>query len=87
MMLARPASFDWTGHGVGRPYGEAGPVWRPVGEPSVEDVYWMVWQLLSGRRFLGFCPGAGFGVKWLSPSGSDKMLRRCPFVTPSPEAI
>jgi len=40
---------------------EPAPLWREKVDPALEDVYWMVEQLVAGRRFAGFPEGAGFG--------------------------
>ncbi|KAK0636009.1 hypothetical protein B0T17DRAFT_612802 [Bombardia bombarda] len=46
--------------------GKPAPIWRELADPCLEDVYWMTWQLLSGKRFDAFRPGSGFGIKMRS---------------------
>ena len=83
---AMPAKLDWSGYVDPRYFGPAAPVWREVTDPTLEDVYWMVWQLLSGKQYLGFRSGTGFGVQRRDPAGEPEMLNRCPFKSPSTEA-
>jgi hypothetical protein len=84
---AMPMRFDWSGDIYGRYYGPPAPVWRELCEPTLEDVYWMVWQLLAGRQFVGFPEGFGFGVPRHEARGDQVLLAECPFRSPSPEAL
>ncbi|KAK3305733.1 uncharacterized protein B0T15DRAFT_397980 [Chaetomium strumarium] len=84
---AMPMQFDWSGNLEPRYYGPAAPIWRELCEPCLEDIYWMVWQLMAGKCFLGFNPGAGFGVLRRDPEGDKKLLSECPFKSPSAEAL
>ncbi|KAK3953282.1 hypothetical protein QBC32DRAFT_313146 [Pseudoneurospora amorphoporcata] len=83
---AMPVMFDWSVDDPPRYYGEPAPVWWELGDPCLEDVYWMVWQLLSGKQFIGFKRGTGFGFPRTHTSGDDALLERCPFKSPSGEA-
>ncbi|KAL2257038.1 hypothetical protein VTK26DRAFT_752 [Humicola hyalothermophila] len=84
---AVPCRFDWSGDQMPRYFGQAAPVWREPAEPCLEDVYWMVWQLLAGRQFVGFNPGAGFGASRSDIAGNKELLDQCPFKSPSTEAL
>ncbi|KAK4098103.1 hypothetical protein N658DRAFT_509895 [Parathielavia hyrcaniae] len=84
---AMPLRLDWTGGLEARYFGPVAPVWRELCDPCLEDVYWMVWQLMSGKQFLGFNPGNGFGVARRDPMGEEPLLRQCPFKSPSAEAL
>ncbi|KAL2016890.1 hypothetical protein VTK56DRAFT_2890 [Thermocarpiscus australiensis] len=84
---AVPIKFDWSGRWPQRYFGQPAPVWKEVTDPCLEDAYWMVWQLLSGRTFLGFKPGTGFGMVRMNVEGDRALLDQCPFKSPSPEAI
>jgi hypothetical protein len=84
---AMPIKFDWSGGVEPRYFGPAAPLWREVSDPTLEDIYWMVWQLLAGKQFLGFQPGAGFGVQRAHASGDVAVLNQCPFKSPSTEAL
>ncbi|KAH6615704.1 hypothetical protein B0J18DRAFT_373583 [Chaetomium sp. MPI-SDFR-AT-0129] len=83
---AMPAQFDWSAGLEPRYFGPVAPVWKEVCEPSLEDIYWLVWQLLSGKQFLGFQPGVGFGKSRLRASGDLELLHQCPFTSPSEES-
>ncbi|KAJ4383752.1 hypothetical protein N0V85_008423 [Neurospora sp. IMI 360204] len=83
---ALPVRFDWSVDDPPRYYGEPAPVWWELGDPCLEDVYWMVWQMLSGKQFIGFKRGTGFGFPRTHTSGDDALLERCPFKSPSGEA-
>ncbi|KAK3484700.1 uncharacterized protein B0T23DRAFT_57877 [Neurospora hispaniola] len=83
---ALPVMFDSSVDDPPRYYGEPAPVWWELGDPCLEDVYWMVWQLLSGKQFIGFKRGTGFGFPRTHTSGDDALLERCPFKSPSGEA-
>ncbi|KAK4124592.1 hypothetical protein N657DRAFT_571578 [Parathielavia appendiculata] len=82
-----PLRLDWSGGLEPRYFGPAAPVWRELCDPCLEDIYWMVWQLVSGRQFLGFNPGNGFGVARRDPAGDESLLKQCPFKSPSAEAL
>lgn len=84
---AVPVAFDWSGDQQPRYFGQPAPLWREPAEPCLEDVYWMVWQLLAGVQYLGFRPGTGFGVSRTDTAGNAAMLADCPFKSPSPEAL
>lgn len=83
---ALPVKFDYTIDDPPRYYGEPAPVWWDLGDPCLDDVYWMVWQLLTGRQYIGFKRGSGFGFPRTNTSGDDALLARCPFKSPSGEA-
>ncbi len=83
---AMPINFDWSGYLEPRYFGPLAPVWREVADPCLEDIYWMVWQLLAGKQFLGFRPGNGFGAP-RDPFGDQELLHQCPFKSPSTEAL
>jgi hypothetical protein len=83
---AMPMKFDWSEAVEPRYYGPAPPVWRELCDPCLEDIYWMVWQLLAGKQFLGFGTGAGFG-KRREAEGDPAVLSQCPFKSPSTEAL
>ncbi|AEO68078.1 uncharacterized protein THITE_117634 [Thermothielavioides terrestris NRRL 8126] len=83
---AMPMMFDWSGVQEPRYFGPPPPVWRELCEPCLEDIYWMVWQLLAGRQYLGFNPGTGFGLLRGSVAGDPELLAKCPFKSPSVEA-
>ncbi|KAK3290746.1 uncharacterized protein B0H64DRAFT_420895 [Chaetomium fimeti] len=84
---AMPMKFDWSGGLEPRYYGPVAPIWRETCDPCLEDIYWMVWQLLAGKQFLGFNPGIGFGVHRPRATGDVAMLNQCPFKSPSTEAL
>lgn len=84
---AMPMKFDWSGGTDPRYFGPAPPLWRELCDPCMEDIYWMTWQLLSGKQFLGFRPGAGFGVVRRDPAGDQEMLHKCQFKSPCTEAL
>ncbi|KAK3898842.1 hypothetical protein C8A05DRAFT_37558 [Staphylotrichum tortipilum] len=84
---AMPMKFDWTGEVEPRYFGPAAPVWREPCDPCLEDIYWMVWQLLGGKQFLGFRVGGGFGRHRRDPAGDQPILAQCPFKSPSTEAL
>ncbi|KAK3321643.1 hypothetical protein B0H66DRAFT_552328 [Apodospora peruviana] len=84
---AKSANFDWSNNGPPRYYGEGAPVWRELADPCLEDVHWMVWQLLAGKQFVGFRTGSGFGMVRGNTSGDRVKLDECPFSSPSREAI
>ena len=84
---AMPMKFDWSGATDPRYFGPAPPLWRELYDPCLEDIYWMAWQLLSGKQFLGFRSGAGFGVVRREPAGHQEMLSKCQFKSPSTEAL
>jgi hypothetical protein len=84
---AMPVKFDWSGYLEPRYYGPMPPVWRELSDPCLEDIYWMVWQLVAGKQYLGFRPGAGFGVQRRDPFGDQELLSQCPFKSPSTEAL
>jgi hypothetical protein len=84
---AMPMQFDWSGSQDQRYFGPAAPIWRELCEPCLEDIYWMAWQLVAGKCFLGFNPGTGFGVLRRDPEGDKKLLSECPFKSPSAEAL
>ncbi|KAL2163405.1 hypothetical protein VTH06DRAFT_5462 [Thermothelomyces fergusii] len=84
---AMPVKLDWTGGAEARYYGPAAPVWHETCDPCLEDVYWMVWQLLAGKQFLGFQPGAGFGKPRPHATGDVALLHQNPFKSPSAEAV
>ncbi|KAK3391443.1 hypothetical protein B0T20DRAFT_473019 [Sordaria brevicollis] len=83
---ALPVKFDYTIDDPPRYYGEPAPVWWELGDPCLDDVYWMFWQLLTGRQYIGFKRGSGFGFPRTNTSGDDALLARCPFKSPSGEA-
>ncbi|KAK4242860.1 hypothetical protein C8A03DRAFT_28859 [Achaetomium macrosporum] len=84
---AMPMKFDWSDGLDRRYYGPPAPIWCELCEPCLEDIYWMVWQLVAGKCFLGFNPGTGFGVLRRDPEGDKKLLSECPFKSPSAEAL
>ncbi|KAL2194924.1 hypothetical protein P885DRAFT_70952 [Corynascus similis CBS 632.67] len=84
---AMPVKFDWSGGIEPRYYGPAPPLWREICDPCLEDVYWMVWQLLAGKQFLGFQPGTGFGKSRSHATGDVAILNQNPFKCPSTEAL
>jgi hypothetical protein len=84
---AMPLRLDWSGGLEPRYFGPAPPVWRELCDPCLEDIYWMVWQLVSGKQFLGFNPGTGFGANRRDPAGDESLLNQCPFKIPSAEAL
>ncbi|KAK0625336.1 hypothetical protein B0T17DRAFT_508333 [Bombardia bombarda] len=67
--------------------GKPAPIWRELADPCLEDVYWMTWQLISGKRFDAFRPGSGFGIKRRDASGDRDLLDQCPFQSPSSEVM
>ncbi|KAL1835561.1 hypothetical protein VTJ49DRAFT_6457 [Mycothermus thermophilus] len=83
---ALPLQFDWTGRIAPRYYGSVPPIWNEPVDPTLEDVYWMVYQLLSGKQYLGFQQGTGFGIYRGEPAGNPMMLSQCPFKSPSNES-
>ncbi|KAK4131476.1 hypothetical protein BT67DRAFT_486121 [Trichocladium antarcticum] len=85
--LAVPCRFDWSNELPPRYFGQPPPLWAEVSEPCLEDVYWMVWQLVAGRQFVGFQPGTGFGVGRPNTAGEAALLDNCPFKSPSAEAM
>ncbi|EAQ83326.1 hypothetical protein CHGG_09730 [Chaetomium globosum CBS 148.51] len=82
-----PMKFDWSDGIEARYYGPVAPVWRETCDPTLEDIYWMVWQLIAGKQFLGFNPGIGFGSHRPRATGDVAMLNQCPFKSPSAEAL
>jgi hypothetical protein len=82
-----PMKFDWSDGIEARYYGPIAPVWRETCDPTLEDIYWMVWQLIAGKQFLGFNPGIGFGSHRPRATGDVAMLNQCPFKSPSAEAL
>lgn len=84
---AMPIEFDWSNQSTPRYFGEALPIWREPVDPCLEDVYWMVWQLLSGKQFVGMRTGFGFGIPRTSTKGNGQLLSECRFKSPSPEAV
>lgn len=84
---ALPVKFDWSGNSPPRYYGEPCPIWRELAEPCLEDVYWMVWRLLSGTQYVGFRNGSGFGRPRTGTKGEQEILEHNPFESPSPEAL
>ncbi|GAB1317614.1 hypothetical protein MFIFM68171_07824 [Madurella fahalii] len=84
---AMPIEFDWSNQSVPRYFGEALPVWREPVDPCLEDVYWMVWQLVSGKQYLGMRTGFGFGILRADTKGNQELLADCKFKSPSPEAL
>ena len=85
--IAVPCRLDWTCGVTPRYFGQAPPLWRELSEPCLEDVYWMVWQLVSGKQFVGFRPGTGFGVPRPTMEGDLDLVADCPFKSPSVEAV
>ena len=81
--IAEDASF--TGPTLSEK-GFQAPRWDEVCDPTLEDVYWLVWQLIAGKRYVGFRPGMGAGGtrRGITNSGS---LTRCPFESPSAESL
>ncbi|KAM7204567.1 hypothetical protein V8F33_001531 [Rhypophila sp. PSN 637] len=86
LCLARPVQFDWSGNTPPCSHGEPCPVWRELAEPCLEDVYWMVWQLLAGKQYAGFTGGDTFSREPTSNPITD-LLNHCPFQSPSREAL
>lgn len=84
---AMPMKFDWSAGLEPRYFGPAPPVWRELCDPCLEDINWMVWQLLAGKQFLGFQPGTGFGMPRPDSAGYPAILNQCPFKSPSAEAL
>ncbi|KAK4160101.1 hypothetical protein QBC43DRAFT_220441, partial [Cladorrhinum sp. PSN259] len=85
--LAMPVTFDYTGVTSPRYFGELAPVWRELAEPMLEDVLWMVWQLVAGKQFCGFVHGYGFGKERRGFEGEEGVLAACPFDSPSGLAV
>ncbi|KAK4218460.1 hypothetical protein QBC37DRAFT_275043 [Rhypophila decipiens] len=83
---APPVTFDWSGSAPPSIHGEPCPVWRELAEPCLEDVYWMVWQLLAGKQYVGFSGGTKFGRGSASIIDTG-LLDQCPFKSPSREAL
>jgi hypothetical protein len=77
---------DHTDHVNGSIYGSLAPVWMEPAEPTLEDVYWMFWELVGGKQYLAFRRGSGFGR---ASRGQVAMqtLTRNPFQSPSNEAL
>ncbi|KAK4157684.1 hypothetical protein C8A00DRAFT_29368 [Chaetomidium leptoderma] len=84
---AMPIKFDWSNGIEPRYFGPPAPVWRELCDPCLEDIYWMVWQLMAGKQFIGFLPGAGFGLPRRDAAGDGELLSQCPFKSPSTEAL
>ncbi|KXX82418.1 hypothetical protein MMYC01_201327 [Madurella mycetomatis] len=84
---AMPIEFDWSNQSTPRYFGEALPIWREPVDPCLEDVYWMVSQLLSGKQFAGMRTGFGFGIPRTSIEGDEQLLAECRFKSPSPETV
>lgn len=84
---AMPIEFDWSNEAAPRYFGEALPVWREAADPCLEDVYWMVWQLVASKQFVGMRTGFGFGIPRADPKGDETLLAECRFRSPSPEAV
>ncbi|KAL2130986.1 hypothetical protein VTI74DRAFT_5689 [Chaetomium olivicolor] len=84
---AMPLRFDWSGDLNPRYFGPAAPLWRELCDPTLEDVYWMAWQLIAGKQYLGFRAGYGFGVDRRRCEGDQALLKECPFKSPSAEAL
>jgi hypothetical protein len=59
------------------------PLWMEVAEPSLEDVYWMVWEMMSAKHFVGFRMGGGAGHNPVGSSVLD-LAGHNPFKSPSP---
>jgi hypothetical protein len=84
--LANQMWFDWTNDSEPRYHGLPMPLWNEPVDPCLEDVYWMVWQLLSGVQYIGVRSGYGFGIKRHDDRGDKALLDACPFRSPSLEA-
>ncbi len=81
--IAEDASF--TGSALANK-GFRPPRWEEVCDPTLEDVYWLVWQMVAGKRYVGFRPGMGAGGTRLGIATSGN-LTRCPFDSPSAESM
>ena len=88
---AMPTKPDRTDTVPANPMGDQfPPLWMEMSEPTLEDVYWMVWRLLEGQRFVGFRCGAGFGYghgRTAAAAATTHRLPLIPFKSPSPEAM
>ncbi|KAJ4292935.1 hypothetical protein N0V88_005598 [Collariella sp. IMI 366227] len=84
---AMPLRFDWSGQLTPRYFGPAAPLWREMCDPTLEDVYWMAWQLVGGKQYLGFRAGHGFGADRRLCEGDQALLKECPFKSPSVESL
>lgn len=70
-------------------FGDPAEIWMEVAEPTKEDVFWMAFQLVSGRVYKGHRLGGGFGQvrHELREEEREATLAMCPFSSPSPAAI
>ncbi|KAK4192266.1 hypothetical protein QBC35DRAFT_245181 [Podospora australis] len=85
---AMPIKLDHTGRKPPKYSGELAPIWDLPADPTLEDVYWMTWQLLSGTTYVGFQTGSGFGKdRDRNGRGDTAMLAQCPFDNPSGESL
>ncbi|KAH8888605.1 hypothetical protein GQ53DRAFT_808411 [Thozetella sp. PMI_491] len=66
--------------------GHPAPVWCEPTEPCLEDVYSLVWDMMSGKRYAGFRPGIGFGLTRAQTLKTD-LASASPFTSPSSEAL
>lgn len=83
---AMPTSPDRSDTAAPGARGDFAPLWMEVCDPTLEDVYWMVWQLFSGKQFIGFRCGVGFGTYRWSQVVTNNLAKN-PFKSPSSEAI
>jgi len=83
---ALPAGRDRTDVAPPGIIGDFLPLWMELCDPTLEDVYWMVWQLFAGKKYIGVRCGGGFG---LYRHGEEVVANqgRNPFKSPSPESI
>lgn len=83
---AMPVCVDRTDNALPGIMGDFIPLWMELCDPTLEDVYWMVWQLFAGKQYIGMRCGAGFG---LYRHGEEVVANqdRNPFKSPSPESI
>lgn len=83
---AMPVQADRTDLAPPGMRGDFPPLWMELSDPTLEDVYWMVWQMLAGKQFIGMRAGAGFGID-RKDEEVTRNLALNPFKSPSPEAV
>lgn len=82
-----PVEGDWTVQSPVALQGDIVPVWEEVCEPTLEDVYSVVWALLARKRFIGLRIGVGFGREGEGRDFYVGVARGDPFRSPSQESL
>lgn len=85
-LRSAPIDQDWTFSAPAAVEGDYVPIWEGAEEPTLEDVYHMVWDLVADRQFVGLVSGHGFGRR--RESGGypfEKLRAENPFQSPSRE--